>query len=76
MRSVNFAEFRRNASALMHAVERGEEFVVLRRGRPIARLTPPTDKEPSWKSPALRLPNKGASLSSAIVEERKRETLS
>lgn len=76
MRTISFTEFRKNASNIMNAVERGETIVVVRRGRAIARVSPPEGGEPSWKRPGLRLKKKGAGLSSAIIEERKRETVS
>lgn len=76
MRTISFTEFRKNASNIMNAVERGETIVVVRRGRAIARVSPPEGGEPSWKRPGLRLVIKGAGLASAILEEREHENLS
>ena len=73
MRTVNFTEFRNNASLLLSAVEKGEIVIVMRHGKAIAKISPPeiTDNEqPSWKKPGLRLISKGKNLSSAILEER------
>lgn len=58
---------------MLTRVENGETLVVLRHGRPIAQVSPvarPSDPQPSWKNPALRLTAKGAALSSVILEER------
>ena len=79
MKTVNLTEFRRHASGMLPQVEHGETLLVLRHGRPIAEVSPVEGRKnsrPSWKNPALRLAIKGAALSSAIAEERKREGLS
>ncbi len=78
MKTVSFTEFRKNASNLFSDVENGEMLVVLRHGKPIAEIKPFTEesKKPSWKKPGLRLSIKGAQLTSAILEERERESLS
>ena len=41
MRSVNIYEAKTRLSALIQAVERGEEIVITNRNRPVARLVPP-----------------------------------
>lgn len=76
MKAITFTEFRKHASGLFSDVEKGESFLVLRHGKPIAEISPPSatrGDSPSWKRPGLRLTAKGASLSSAILEERRRE---
>ena len=78
MRTVSLTEFRNRVSVILTEVEGGEELVVLRHGRPVARVSPVTQspEEPSsWKRPALRLTVKGADLSTAILEGRDREDL-
>ena len=79
MKTVTLTEFRSHASGMLTEVEHGETLLVLRHGRPIAEVCPvadPKDSHPSWKRPALRLSTKGLGLSSAILEERKREGVS
>jgi prevent-host-death family protein len=76
MKRVSFTEFRRHASGLLSRVQEGETLVVLRHGRPIAEINPVSEDEvktPSWKRPGVRLVAKGARLSTAILEGRKRE---
>lgn len=76
MKTVTFTEFRKHASGVLSDVEKGESFLVLRHGKPIAEISPPSTEhpaQPSWKRPALRLTVKGVSLSSTILEERRRE---
>lgn len=49
MRQVQIAEAKAHFSALVERVEAGEEIVIARRGKPVARLIP----EPkSWRSAA------------------------
>ena len=79
MKTVTLTDFRSHASGMMTEVENGETIVVLRHGRPIAEVSPVSSDDrscPSWKKPALRLSAKGSGLSSAILEERKDESLS
>jgi antitoxin (DNA-binding transcriptional repressor) of toxin-antitoxin stability system len=78
MRAVSFTEFRKNASGLLSEVESGVALLVLRHGKPIAKIFPASGgrhHSPSWKRAGLRLTTKGASLSMAILEERRREDI-
>jgi prevent-host-death family protein len=75
MTTVNFTDFRRRASGVLSAVERGEVFVIVRHGRPIAELGPLSTAEgqaPAWKRPGLRLAVAGGSLTRVILAERAR----
>jgi antitoxin (DNA-binding transcriptional repressor) of toxin-antitoxin stability system len=78
MKTVTFTEFRKHASDMFSDVEKGEIIVVLRHGIPIAEVSPVSpagSHAPSWKRPGLRLIAKGASLSSAVLEERSDENI-
>ena len=78
MKTVTFTELRAHASGLFSDVESGETLLVLRHGKPIAEITPVSPDRagtPSWKRPALKLTARGAGLSAAILEERRREDL-
>ncbi|MBI4527429.1 MAG: type II toxin-antitoxin system Phd/YefM family antitoxin [Deltaproteobacteria bacterium] len=74
MKSLSFTEFRKKASEVLSLVEKGETVRVLRHGKAIAKIVPAEtdEKTPSWKRPGLRLVRPGASLSKAIVEERRK----
>ena len=76
MKTVTFTEFRKHASGLFSEVEKGNTLLVLRHGKPIAEISPASSERrdsPSWKKPGLRLTANGASLSAAILQERRRE---
>jgi antitoxin (DNA-binding transcriptional repressor) of toxin-antitoxin stability system len=74
MKTVNFTDFRKNASNLLSDVEEGEVVIVMRHGKAVAEIGAPRllgVKSPRWKSRGLRLKAEGAALSRAILEERK-----
>jgi prevent-host-death family protein len=74
MKTVSSTEFRRNASAVLDLVERGQRVRVVRHGKPVATIVPEggTDTAPAWRGPGLRLKvSSGASLAKAVLEERR-----
>jgi len=76
MKTINFTDFRKNASSFITEVEHGETIILLRRGKPIAEVIPFSDTDtrtPSWKQPGVHLKISGKDLSSAIKEEREAE---
>ena len=76
MKTIAFTDFRKKASVFITEVEHGETLVLLRRGKPVAEVTPFSEgplRTPSWKRPGIRLQIQGSDLSSAILEEREAE---
>ena len=73
MKTVSFTEFRSHASRVMDLVEKGETVRVLRHGKAVAKIVPADwhPAKPAWKRPGLRLVAPGASLSKAVLEERR-----
>ena len=71
MVAISFTKFRQHAKTYFDRVEQGETIRVLRHGKVIAEVTPPTAKraEKIKKSVPLIIP--GVSLSKAILDERK-----
>ena len=66
-------DLRRKLSSLLDQVEAGETVMLMRRGRPVARLVPVEDPEerlPSWKRKhhPIRIP--GESIVDTIRRER------
>jgi prevent-host-death family protein len=74
MKSLSFTEFRNRASEILTLVEKGETVRIIRHGKTVAKIVPAQSekKTPSWKRPGLRLVSTGASLSKAILEERRK----
>lgn len=76
MKTITITELRKHASELLSDVEKGESLLVLRHGKPVAEISPPSGEhgaQPSWKRPGLKLAVKGASLSSTIIKERRQK---
>ncbi|MCX6615158.1 MAG: type II toxin-antitoxin system Phd/YefM family antitoxin [Acidobacteria bacterium] len=73
MKTVTFTEFRKNASQVLDLVEKGETIRVLRHGKAIAKVVPAELRQakPAWKRPGLRLAVSGASLTRAVLDERR-----
>jgi prevent-host-death family protein len=73
MKVISFTELRKNASEVLTLVEKGATIHVTRNGRTIAKIVPSGSRktEPAWKRAGLRLAVKGASLSKAILDERR-----
>ena len=73
MMTVNFTEFRKNASAIFSSVEKGETIHVLRHGKEIAEIIPINKEskgQPSWKQKRMKLTVQGEDISRIIIEER------
>ena len=73
MKVVSFTEFRKNASEVLNLVEKGAIIRITRHGKAIAKIVPEEshEPEPAWKRSGLRLAVKGATLSKAILDERR-----
>ena len=54
MRQVNIHEAKTHLSRLLEAVERGEEIIIARSGRPVARLCPPRKWHSSRRPGSLK----------------------
>lgn len=77
MKTITFTEFRKRVCGFISEVERGQTLVLLRRGRPVAKVVPFADvagPAPSWKQPFRRLRIPGSALSSAILDERQTDS--
>jgi len=71
MTTVTFSQLRNHAKEYFDAVERGETIEVVRRGKPIALVSPVRKRDPDyWKRPVEPLKLEGVSLSKLILEER------
>ncbi|HLD56621.1 MAG TPA: type II toxin-antitoxin system Phd/YefM family antitoxin [Candidatus Omnitrophota bacterium] len=73
MTKTTFTEFRKHAKAYFDSVEQGETVRVIRHGKVIAEIVPPHENlnQKAWKKPGLKLLIPGASLTKAILLERR-----
>ena len=73
MRTVGLADAKAQLSALIDAVQAGDEVVITRRGQAVARLvrdrpTSQPDETPSWPQRFRRLHQSAAPMSRTAVE--------
>ena len=54
MRQVNIHEAKTHLSRLIEAVERGEEIIIARSGKPVARLCPPRKRHAPRRPGSLK----------------------
>lgn len=76
MRTAGIREARQNLSALLDEVKRGREVLITERGRPVARLVPPSRRAGRGGVPDLagfrrKMPALDPALSSTVAEERR-----
>jgi prevent-host-death family protein len=73
---INVKEARARLSFLLKKVEKGDEILLLRRGKKVARLVPvqtPQRPLPSLKEFRSSIQLKGKPLSAVVVESREKE---
>lgn len=73
---INITEARNKLSSLLTLVEKGEEVIIIRRGKEIARILPPSPKSnlfPCLKEFRSTIRTDGESLSSIVIQARKQE---
>lgn len=76
MRRVSVAEARQKLRALLEEVESGQEIVVLRRGKEVARLVPPQKRRrrlPSLEAFRRGIRVRGKPLSATVLRTRRDE---
>jgi prevent-host-death family protein len=75
MLEVNIRDARSNLSALLDRVETGEEIVIKRRGKTIAKIVSPHNscKLPSLKEFRSSIKIQGKLMSQSIVDARKED---
>ena len=75
MMEVNVKEARGNFSSLLDRVERGEEIIIKRRGKKIARLISPENNKflPSLQNFRASIKLNGVPLSKTVIDLRNEE---
>jgi len=74
--NISVKEARSRFSAILSQAEEGEEIVIMRRGKPIARLSPIVEKKqrlPSLKEFRASIKVVGEPLSSTVIRNRNEE---
>lgn len=69
---VTFTELRNNAKKYFDDVEKGSTLEIYRHGKPVAVLSPTKERSTDYWKHVSPLNIKGASLSKAVIDERKK----
>ncbi|MEA5617493.1 type II toxin-antitoxin system prevent-host-death family antitoxin [Cronbergia sp. UHCC 0137] len=76
MTQITIEEATQNLYKLLEQVAKGEQFVLMKEGKEIARLLPPQQEKtvfPSLNSFRKSIVLKGSAMSTTILEERENE---
>jgi prevent-host-death family protein len=69
MTTVSMVEFRRDTEAIIRKVRRGQRMVLTYRGKPVMRLEPIADEEPSDDDPFYALPSHAVDNGGSLTNE-------
>jgi prevent-host-death family protein len=74
MNYLKFTDFRNKSKEYFDKVERGSSFIIIRKGRPIARILPFNQTEPGWKreNKKIKLKSKKSTLDYILQERSER----
>jgi len=72
MKFVKVTDFRNNAKAYFEQIEQGESYVVIRKGKPVARVIPFEQNPQGWKREVSKVSTGDEDRSSLdiLLEER------
>jgi prevent-host-death family protein len=72
---IQFTEFRNNSKEYFERIEKGESYIIIRKGKPVAQILPLTPGRPGWKRKTTRigLSNRKKSTTDFLREERSEE---
>ncbi|MFO7850332.1 MAG: type II toxin-antitoxin system Phd/YefM family antitoxin [Spirochaetia bacterium] len=75
MEILNYTEFRNHSKRYFDAVEEGESFIVVRKGKAVARISPYQGSAEGWKRKVRRVSLKSSEKSALdyLVDERREE---
>ena len=75
MVKINMREFSLNIAKYMERAHKGESFMIMRRNKPIAEITPPHQGKvkPGWSLQMPKLKIKGLSMSQELTTYREEE---
>ena len=72
MKTATFSDFRNSAKRYFDEVEKGNIIEIYRYGKPIALISPYSEKKKSYWKEVHPLRVKGISLGQAILDERRK----
>jgi prevent-host-death family protein len=74
MNYLKFTDFRNKSKEYFDKVERGSSFIIIRKGKPIAKILPFSQVEPGWKreNKKITLKSKKSTLDYILLERSER----
>jgi prevent-host-death family protein len=73
MEYLQFTELRNSAKEYFDKVEKGKSFVIIRKGRPIAKVVPFHEPVQGWKREIKRVKLKSGADSSVVLRQLRDE---
>jgi len=72
MTYLQFTEFRNHSKEYFEKIEKGEAFIIIRKGRPVAKILPFIQKTQGWKRDVsrIKLRKTNKTTTDYIIEER------
>jgi prevent-host-death family protein len=71
MNFLKFTDFRNHSKEYFDKIEHGSSFIIIRKGKPVAKITPYNESNAGWKRDHLKIKLKGAKTSlDFILNER------
>jgi len=72
MTYLQFTEFRNHSKEYFEKIEEGEAFIIIRKGRPVAKILPFIQKTQGWKRDVSRIKLRKTNKTTIdyIIEER------
>ncbi len=71
MEYIQFTEFRNQAKKFFDEIEKGAQFIVTRKGKPVAEIYPFQKKSAGWKRPVRKVRLRGRSTTTDIIRQER-----
>jgi len=73
MNFIQFTEFRNHSKQYFDKVEHGDSYVIIRKGKPVAKIVPFSEKTAGWKRETRRIRLKSSRTSLDIIMRERSE---
>lgn len=72
MEYLQYTDFRNHSKKYFEKIQEGESYIIIRKGKPMARIVPFEKKEQGWKRTVsrIKLKNSEKTTTDFIIEER------
>lgn len=74
MEYIQFTEFRNQAKKFFDEIEKGAQFIITRKGRPVAEIFPFRKKSAGWKRDVRKVKLRGRLTTTDIIRQERDES--